>query len=149
MLCSWLSKAAQRRQIIATAEGAVVHCKSRWCVSDPLARFARVSPSRGETNFILPLREGESRRRRQGVDHTHLELELNNTPLQSRLTSSIFPAAQSCSAFAPVAARRGTRLRHTSSVCVPVNPSHPASRPCRPAVVPFCRIHDSLLHASR
>ena len=43
---------------------------SRWCVSDPLARSARVSPSRGGDYFILPLGEGESRRRRQGVAHT-------------------------------------------------------------------------------
>src|SRR5215831_484996 len=42
----------------------------RCCVSDPLARFARVSPSRGGDYFILPLCEGESRRRRQGVAHT-------------------------------------------------------------------------------
>jgi len=39
-------------------------------VSDPLARFARVSPHEGEIKVILPLREGESRRRRQGVAHT-------------------------------------------------------------------------------
>src|SRR5262245_37064382 len=36
-----------------------------WCVSDPLARFARVSPSRGG-DYDSPPREGENRRRRQG-----------------------------------------------------------------------------------
>src|SRR5215831_18051689 len=39
----------------------MVYGPSRSCVSDHLARFARV---------ILPLREGESRRRRQGGAHT-------------------------------------------------------------------------------
>jgi hypothetical protein len=44
-------------------------------VSDPLARFARVSPHEGEITLNLqavysPPREGESRRKRQGVAHT-------------------------------------------------------------------------------
>jgi hypothetical protein len=48
----------------------LLNSNSRWSVSDPLARFARVSPHEGEISSILPLREGESRRMRQGVAHT-------------------------------------------------------------------------------
>src|SRR5262249_2928335 len=44
--------------------------RSTWCVSDPLARFARVSPSGGGDYIYPPPGEGEGRRRRQGVAHT-------------------------------------------------------------------------------
>src|SRR5262249_4736 len=47
---------------------------SRWCVSHPLARFARVSPHEGETNFILPLREGRAAEGGRGWLTHHLEL---------------------------------------------------------------------------
>src|SRR4030095_13533905 len=67
MVCGCTVTAAERRML---------NCNSRRCVSAPLARFARVSPSRGgdyrlqRESFILPLPEGESRRRREGGAHT-------------------------------------------------------------------------------
>jgi len=61
-------------------------------VSDPLARSARSPPREGEIIvfivFNLPLREGESRRRRQGGrSHVHLELGLGQDgPFRFALT---------------------------------------------------------------
>jgi hypothetical protein len=51
-------------------------------------------------SFILPLREGESRRMRQGVAHTHhLELGLSNTLLREWSTKSWSdPDQQGCPA---------------------------------------------------
>jgi hypothetical protein len=72
----------------------MLNCNSRRCVSDPLARFARVSPSRGgdyrlqRESFILPLPEGESRRRRQGVAHTPSRIGVEQHGLQPWLHSS-------------------------------------------------------------
>jgi hypothetical protein len=48
-------------------------------------------------SFILPLREGESRRRRQGSVTRHPELELSNTPLHPWLSSSAAPLASTYS----------------------------------------------------
>jgi hypothetical protein len=48
---------------------------SRWCVSDPLARFARVSPHEGEINackasFVLPLVRGRAAEGGRGSFYT-------------------------------------------------------------------------------
>jgi hypothetical protein len=53
---------------VCSRRAATVNCNSRRCVSDPLARFARVSPSLG--------RAAEGGR---GSLTRHLELELSNT----------------------------------------------------------------------
>jgi hypothetical protein len=40
----------------------LLNCNSRWRVSDPLARFARVSPSRGGDYFALSLSRKKDRK---------------------------------------------------------------------------------------
>src|SRR5215510_6383209 len=57
--------------------------RSRWSVGDPLARFGRL--------HTLPLREGESRRRRQGVGHTPSRIRVEHHGLQPWLQSSAAP----------------------------------------------------------
>jgi hypothetical protein len=56
---------------------------SRWCVSDPLARFARVSPHEGEINackasFVLPLVRGRAAEGGRGSFTHHLESWLHS-----------------------------------------------------------------------
>src|SRR5262252_9324868 len=52
--------------------GVLLNCKSRWCVSDPLARFARA--------HILPLVRGRAAEGGRGSLTHHLECEFCNTP---------------------------------------------------------------------
>jgi len=56
--------------------GEAPNSDSRWCVSDPLARFARVSPSRGGDYFILPLVRGRAAEGGRGSLTHHLESEI-------------------------------------------------------------------------
>jgi hypothetical protein len=66
----------------------LLNCKSRWCLSDPLARFARVSPSRGENaesvpQATLPLTRGRAAEGGRGSLKHHLELQ--NAPYEQPL----------------------------------------------------------------
>src|SRR5215472_11046072 len=72
--CTNDALAAQRRQIVAMAEGACCATPiSRWCVSDPLARFARAPPHKGEITYSPP-REGEAAEGGRGSLTHHLEI---------------------------------------------------------------------------
>jgi hypothetical protein len=64
----------------------LLNSNSRWRVSDPLARFARVSPSRGgdyarnvRALFSPSVRGRAAEGGRESLTR-HLELELGNTP---------------------------------------------------------------------
>src|SRR5215510_3457752 len=81
------SAAAQRREKVATTEGAgCVTPSSRWCVSDPLARFARVSPSRGGDYacnmraLFSPSLRGRAAEGGRGAATHRLVLGLGNRP---------------------------------------------------------------------
>src|SRR6478672_10470364 len=56
----------------------LLNSNSRWCVSDPLARFARVSPSGGgDYRFLSPSVRGRAAEGGRGSLTHHLE-ELGN-----------------------------------------------------------------------
>jgi len=71
-----LMRAAAATETSHGRRGVLLNQRSRWRVSNPLARFARVSPSRGGDQATLPLFEGETRAKRaRGSLTRHVELD--------------------------------------------------------------------------